>query len=389
MVAVTALSLACGGCRDFPKTKKPDPSKGKVTGIVICADTGKPARFAYVTLSAYPKKDDSPDNDKPLPETETAETGLDGRFRFEAVEPGRYFAFATLEGYLDPKVVIDLTRLGEKATGQERILDAIEQWKDHLTEVTVTAHLSADLTLQVERAAEIDGTVTYDDGSPAIGVYPQLFRRNVKKAWIPAGISNAKGSSLVPATDGHGRYSLTNLSPGEYTVCTMLPSPSDDVATSVCQGNVFRLKNAVPVKVQTGEISRGNDIAIPLGGLHAVAGRVTALADGHVPDHATIRLLYADDREIVHEIKSLDDGSFSFPYVPEGKYILQLADAGDPEKQITIVNSDGSAETKSEPGSARTYADQEIPIEVRDDLNDLQIALVAVTPIPPAQPVGP
>ena len=61
LFALASLCLACSGCRDIPKTKKPDPTKGRVTGIVFCADTGKPARFATVTLSAFPKKDDKPD----------------------------------------------------------------------------------------------------------------------------------------------------------------------------------------------------------------------------------------------------------------------------------------------------------------------------------------
>jgi hypothetical protein len=384
--AILALCLAVSGCRDLPKPKKPDPTKAAVTGLVLCSDTGKPARFATVTLSVLPGKDDKPDNDEALPATERAVTGLDGRFRFEAVEPGRYFAFATLEGYLDPKMSVDLTRLGEKATGQERILDAIDQWKDHLVEVTVNAHLTSDISLQVERGAEIEGTVTYDDGTPAIGIWPEVYRKTSTKGWTPVG---PRGSAFSPVVDAHGRFSLTNLSAGEYIVCTVLPAESDDLAPRICLGNVFRTKNAKSIKVHAGEIVDGADITIPLSGLHTVAGHVTVFVDGHVPDHATIRLLYADDREQARVIYSLDDGGFSFPFIPEGKYILQVAGANDAEQQITKTNPDGSSQTITEPNSARHYADKEVPVTVEDDMNDIQITLSLVQPAQPVPPAMP
>lgn len=387
LVALPALCLAVAGCRDVPKTKKPDPTKGAVTGIVICSDTGKPARFANVVLSAYPKKDDKPGDDTALPETETAATGLDGRFRFEAVEPGRYFAFAMLEGYLDPKMGIDLSRPGEKATGQERILDAIDQWKDHLTEVTVGVHTTSEIALQVERGAEIAGSVIYDDGTPAIGVWPDLFRKNAKGGWVAAG--SPKMYPLSSSTDGHGRYRITDLRPGEYVVCTALPAASSDMAASICLGNVFRKKEAKPVKVEAGEALEGVDIVVPTTGLRTVAGRVTVAPDAHVPDHATIRLLYADDREIVHETDDLDEDGFSFPFIPEGKYILQVVDANDKEKSVLKTNAEGVDAWVPVPNSARHYADKEIPITVQEGMEDFRITLALAAPAPQAPPAPP
>ena len=76
-------------------------------------------------------------------------TDLDGRFRIEAVRPGRYYAFATLDGYLDPALGIDPAKLKSLSTGVEQHRYSIEQWKDHLTEVTAIPrprlrHLHAD-----------------------------------------------------------------------------------------------------------------------------------------------------------------------------------------------------------------------------------------------------
>jgi len=108
---LSILPIAClflAGCNKF-QHKKPDPTKGVVTGIVLCSDTGKPARFATVILTAAPKKGEKSDDADPLPAAETTVTDLDGRFRLEAVQPGHYYAFATLEGYLDPEFAMDPT----------------------------------------------------------------------------------------------------------------------------------------------------------------------------------------------------------------------------------------------------------------------------------------
>jgi len=381
LFALTAACLVCAGCRDVPKAKKPDPTKGRVTGIVICADTGKPARFANVTLSAYPKTDDKPDQDSALPETERAMTGLDGRFTIEAVEPGRYFAIATLEGYLDPKVSVDLSRLGDKATGQQRILDAIDQWKDHMVEVTVTVNITSDIAMRVERGAEIEGTIKYDDGSPAIGVWVQLFHKTAKNAWMEAG--GATGSAYAPTSDGHGRFSLANMPAGEYIACVLLPAESEDITLHTCFPSAFRKKDAETIKVSPGQVENGVDIVIPLSGLQTVAGHVSGILGGHVPDQATVRLLYADDREPARETKSLDEGSFSFPYVPEGKYILQVSGAEDVEQKRVKTNPDGSVQVETVPNSARRYADKELPITVEDDMDEMQITL---SPVPVAGP---
>ena len=50
-----------------------------------------------------------------------------------------------LEGYLDPMRGLDFARIEALANDQERNLDAINQWKDHLTEVAVHAHRAAEI----------------------------------------------------------------------------------------------------------------------------------------------------------------------------------------------------------------------------------------------------
>jgi hypothetical protein len=385
------LSLAClllAGCDHRPK--KPDPTKGVVMGIVLCADTGKPARFATVTLSATPKAnakaDAIGDQNTPLPATETAITDLNGRFRIEAVEPGRYYAFATQEGYLDPLNGLDFARLDALGTDKERNLDAIDQWKDHMVELTASVHRTTEISLTMERAAEIGGTVTFDDGSPAIGMHFQLFRKTAKSGLTEVGLALFDGWSTRAVSDSHGHFSATSLPAGEYAVCALMPFDTQDAAPRVCMGNTFRKKDAATIKVAAGETAAGEDIVIPLSGLHAVAGTVTALADGHALGRGTVRLLYADDREKARETSILDDGSFSLQYVAEGKYILAVSGAQDAEQKAAEPVPYNSQAAAQKPAPVARYIDKEIPLMVLSDMDDIQVQLATAPPDKPQSP---
>ena len=368
--------FACG-CDKHP-AKKPDATKGAVSGVVICADTGKPARFATVNLVAVPKKDAKADEQAPA--TESAGTDLDGRFRLEAIEPGQYLAYATLEGYLDPERGLDFARLEASGNDRAQGLEAINQWKAHLVEVTVTRHRTAEITIQIERGAEINGLVTYDDGSPAIGMHFQLLRKAEKSEWTSVGLALFRGWSIESKSDGHGHYSLTNLPAGEYKVCASMPVNNESAAPAICLGDTFRKKDAKTTKLTAGEVVNGADIMIPLSGLHTVSGTVAVLADGHTPTHVKVRLLYADDREDARELPAGDDGAFAFEYVPEGKYILQVKGAEDVE-QINAAPGAGNSDAAPPKPKVVHYVDKEIPLTVENDLDDLAVSLV---PVPPA-----
>lgn len=379
---LSILPIAClflAGCNKF-QHKKPDPTKGVVTGIVLCSDTGKPARFATVILTAAPKKGEKSDDADPLPAAETTVTDLDGRFRLEAVQPGHYYAFATLEGYLDPEFAMDPDELKSLSAGWEQRNYSIEQWKDHLTEVTVGVHRISEVPIQIERAAEIAGTVTFDDGTPAIGMHFQLFRKTEKGAFTGVGLALMDSWTIHALSDSRGRFSLTNLPAGEYTVCTLMPADEESAAPRVCLGDVFRRKNAKTVKVGAGETASGVDIEIPLSGLHTVSGAVTALADGHPINHGTVRLLYADDREKARETALVEDGTYSMEYVPEGKYILQVSGAQDEEQKVVVTGQGETQQETAQTVPVRRYADKELPLTVLNDTEDFNIALTAAAP---------
>jgi hypothetical protein len=359
------------GC-DKHAPKKPDINKGTVTGTVICADTAKPARFSSVILTAPPHKDGDLENGNPLPENETAETDLEGHFRMEAVEPGRYYAFATQEGYLDPIRGLDIEHIESLKTTREQAKEAIAEWKDHFVEVTVARGKTSEIKITIERAAEISGTVSYDDGSPAIGMHFQLYRKT-ERGETAVGLPLLDGWNTRTVSDGRGRFALTNLVAGEYTVCALLPSSSQDESSPVCLGNVFRRKDAKTVKVDAGESATGQEIVIPLNGLHSVSGTVTALADGHPLGSGTVRLLWADNREKARESVLTNDGSFSFPYVPEGQFLLQVTNVQETEEK-----KEGGDEAAGNRVPVR-YAEKTMPLRVQNDVDELQVQLTPVS----------
>ncbi len=372
LLPISILLVPLAGCSRHP-INKPDETKGSVSGIVICADTGKPARFAKVSLtSAVNGK--SQKGDEPLPSDVGIMTGIDGRFRIEAVRPGRYYAYATLPGYVNPEKGIDLAHI--MSVNHDEITQraaAIKAWKAHLVEVDAVAGRNDEITITIDRAAEISGTVTYDDGSPAIGVHFQLLRKTEKNGFSTVGFRFFNNWSIATESDSHGHYLLTDLPAGEFTVCAMLPADNEDAAPHFCLGDVYRIKDAKTFKLSEGEVVPGVDIVIPLGGLHSISGHLEALADGHAINNATVRLLNADDHSVAVGTTTDEDGDFWFDEVPEGSYILEVSNATG---QITAQPAAQSAQdNQANSSTACAYADKDLPVNLKDDVNGLVIKL--------------
>jgi hypothetical protein len=185
---------------------------------------------------------------------------------------------------------------------------------------------------------------------------------------------------------------LTNLPAGEYKVCTLMPTDTEQAASRVCLGNVYRRKDAKSVKVAAGEIATGADIEIPLSGLHKVSGTVSAVADGHSINHGTVRLLYGDDREPARETSLDENGDFEFEYVPDGKYILTVSGAQDDEKKDPGPGKEDQRAQTTQYVPTRIYASREMPMNVMSDLGSqnfsLPLVAPAASPVPDAAQTG-
>ncbi|MGB8031629.1 MAG: carboxypeptidase-like regulatory domain-containing protein [Terracidiphilus sp.] len=324
-----AAALACGA-QDAPPVRAqaaPRLSTGTVTGTVYCADTDLPARLVVVNLIqtagyGYAVAD-------------TATTDLDGRFAFNHVQEGDYYGVAVLPGYENLMSVMTKTHLDQMTADDRKKLLALA------TSVTVTANLPGQLSIRLERGAEINGTATYDDGSPAIGLHVSIALKTGDE-----GNGGAPQSSSEPpiysgagptTTDDRGRFRILGVLPGVYVVSVSVPArwaastdknpfaelmESSVGAMDVYMGGGQRATKAETIKVTTGGASKDADITIPLSRLHTIRGQVLMKSTNQPPGSATVRLLYADTREEARTMVA-PNGEFEFHYVPEDSFILR------------------------------------------------------------------
>ena len=386
VIVATCMSLSISGQASSKKA-----ATGAVIGEVTCADTNAPARFAVVTLEPVPaeKSAATPKKADETAMNATATTDLEGRFEMSKVAVGRYYVLASLTGYLNPLARFSPDDLHANAMTEETRKELAKS----VPIVDVEAGESAAVTLRLEHASEIGGTVLYDDGSPAIELRIQLMRKDKNGNLVEAQPELIAGWSSMGShafTDDHGRYELLGIPPAEYAVRVSLPTVKisvggllgsagasistvgpDESGLSIYSGDVFRKKDAKTVKVGEGELVGGQDITIAIGGLHTVRGTVTAKRDGHALNSGEVTLLYADDQEEVRSVRVEDDGSFVLLYVPEDKYILRATGGADTE---TVELHPSPQLSMRQEKQMRRYGSVEIPVVVQGDLSGLELA---------------
>jgi hypothetical protein len=328
-------TMAAGlGAQDTLPTVKPfhqnkPGTSGIVTGVVYCADTNQPARMAHVSLVPF---SGDPTQGK------MADTDLEGRFSIPRVPEGNYFVSANLAGYRNPLAAMP-RGLGTLTPEARKDLES------RAPHVTVSAKTPGEISLRLERAAEIDGTVSFDDGSPAIGLRVGL-KAKADKSPLPGdgqvfNSFEAYGNPQEQLTDDHGHFRILGIEPGEYLVSVMVPQmvppgsaehADSDLYTQLLRssplgglvvygGDTLRASKAKAIKVAAGDVTRDADITISLNRLHTIRGQVTLKSSGQPPVAANVQLLYADTREFAR-VAVAPDGEFEIPYVPEGSFIL-------------------------------------------------------------------
>lgn len=385
------IPIAVTGLTTIGQTaaKKTGPATGSVSGEVSCADTNAPARFALVTLEPVPVEKAASDEKKKEDQATnaTATTDLQGRFELDKVLPGHYYVLGVLAGYLNPLARFDHEQLHAMTDETRKELAKL------VPVVDVEPGQAAAVTLRLERASEISGTVLYDDGSPAVGLHIELLRKGKdgKLTELTSELSMGLGQPGADAkTDDRGRYRMIGEPPGEYAVRASLPTEKFSVGgllggggmsfsvrgenggeLSVYSGDVFRKKDAKITKVGDGDQVGGVDITIAIAGLHTVRGTVTAKRDGHALNAGQVHLLYADDQEQARYVNVDQDGNFELDDVPEGKYILRLITGADTEQVELHPYPDM---TVKQDKVLREYDQAEMPLLVQADMSGLELA---------------
>jgi hypothetical protein len=377
------------------QTTVAETPSGSVVGYVYCADTNAPARFANVILepesviraSGVDLQPRDPAQTDRGDTTTAISAALDGSFRFEGVKPGRYYLIASLPGYIYP-----LSQFG-----QDDLEHPTPEVKDRiatlLEPVVVTANHITAASLRLARGATISGTVTYDDGSPAIAANLHLLVRQRNGKWGEANLvltGVRQWPSFPIRTDERGRFRISALVPGTYALDVSIStttmtfselqlggasqqySSRSGQTLHIYSGNRLNQKDAGPIVVTAIEDRADADIVIPLSHLHTVSGTLTAKGDGHALNQGRAILLYRADKSEVQEDWVQADGSFSFSFIPEGEYLLQIRHAADTELREGR-SSDGTSVVLPVP--VHRYSDFEQPLSVPRDLTGILVSV--------------
>lgn len=397
MKSLAWILLCCSGglLAQQPATSNPQPPAGRITGSVICGDTGQPARFAGVQLiaektSQKPLFDAStlgknPNFERLLASAMTAMmkgsnlstlTGLDGSFSLDKIPAGTYYVVVQLPGYVSP---LSQVSQKERLKASAETMNAVESSAE---KVVLQPGEIANVTVRLERGATLSGTVRYDDGSPAPSVTPMLLEQQTDGSW------KELQTFMLPATsDDRGHFRFYGLAAGKYAVEAALPTTQAMTglgmgavslhigagdALVVYSSGALRQKDIKPVELPAGEDLDGVDVVFPLSGLRSLSGSVVAKADNHPLNSGTLALVDPESQATLRTAMIEQDGSFHLNYVPDGQYILRLTSAFDLDTSGTGAGeSDLARMLHSKP--LKSYGDTEMPLLVKSDLSGLTL----------------
>jgi uncharacterized GH25 family protein len=234
------------------------------------------------------------------------ESGDDGRFAIEGVEPGTVRVTVSAPGYLP------LERSG--------------------VEVPAGKDLEG-LDLVVRAGASVVGTVFAPDGRPAVGAQVRLVEEDGDRGGRMMFFGGGEGQ-----TDGDGGYRLEAVAVGEQTVEATHADYDRGVAT---------------LTVRQGE----NRLDLRLRGGQQVSGRVVVGPLGQPVGGATVTLSHGGWSWGEHEARSDEAGQFVIDGVPDGGYeavathpdfgdgraAAQVNVAGAPVAGVTVELAAGAA----------------------------------------------
>ena len=357
------------------------PQYGAITGSVVCHDSNSPARFAVVLTIPIPVFDASGKR-VTLPIVngrDVATTNLDGRYILPKIAPGDYFVLAELDGYVSP--------VGQFSQDDVENLtpERIKKLAGLIPSVHVEPGKTSYAEVTLERAASISGSVTYDDGSPGIGLYVDVEpAQDVPADQQP--LMQGLSTNRLQRTDDQGQYRLSGLSDGKYLVKVLMGIPrleenplapefqADPYEGYPVGGSIpiysektLRKKDAKNFDLKRGEDLTGADIEVPLHGLYSING--TVVAQGSQPPiiFGSVSLQDVNDKTLKRSTTVIADGAFQFPYLPPGNYELKTTRLSDQPPY-----SPGHPDR----GPDHTYADATITVQLLDkDLDGVTIAV--------------
>lgn len=232
-------------------------------GRVLNALTGEPIRKANLVLSQFAANSVGTGP----PQSTAAVSDMEGKFRFETLEPGRYMLSADKTGFVRQQYG---ARTGQLGPGTTLTLGSGEKLKN----------LEFKLTPQ----AVISGKVLDEDGEPLPGVMIQALRHTAYS-------SRPMGAMGMAANDV-GEFRIANLAPGKYIVRAeyrrnMFGAPPqargtdaegvEDYVPTFYPG-VTESNAAVPIAVTAGQEVSGIAVRLQKARVYRIRGKILGTA---------------------------------------------------------------------------------------------------------------
>jgi len=300
-----------------------------IAGAVVDAVTQQPVRGASVTARTLmggmgAKRGNSV----------SANSDATGRFLFSGLAAGRYLITATHDGYVTQGL-----------------------FPGRRGKITVVAPGDrADVTVPLQPGGVITGHITDGDGKPLAGVSLSAIRSSYRSGQLE--LTSAMSSSTNPS----GEYTIAGLNPGKYylrvtsTHTKGIKLPPDQGYVPLYYPGTSDQSSATALTVDAGQQLAGIDMnLVPVHTVH-VAGRVIDARNSRATIGADLTLVSAQGSVVFsrHQTSAAPKGTFDFPGIPRGSYILTAELSSDPSKTIL----------------GRT------PVEVADaNVNDVEVAV--------------
>ncbi|PYS99789.1 MAG: hypothetical protein DMF63_09835 [Acidobacteria bacterium] len=259
-------------------------------------------------------------------------TGDDGEFEIRHVRAGTYYPFVQVRNVLNPQSVNSF--YGNTSSLSVNKLDSFFQ------KMNVDGMSEVQVLVPVKRGAAISGTVSYADGTPAIGVKVKIFRSGAEIGeddFVSVGDTE---------TDDRGYYRRVEMVPGTYFVEVNQPSDhgsrnraSEDWRDFARESElktyfpgIGERKRAEAIQLDWGQEAANTDIKIPERKLYKVSGKVIA-KDTQQP-LSKIKVTFEREGDDGPEFYGSNDanqittdmtGSWSFKDLPPGKYRIKIS----------------------------------------------------------------
>ncbi|MCU1260962.1 MAG: hypothetical protein JWO80_3847 [Bryobacterales bacterium] len=296
-----------------------DTKPASVSGKTVTS-TGQPIKKAVLTLRWV----GSPGSGQAMPNPYAASSDAEGKFIFEAVDPGRYTLSADRPGYQRQ------TYGARRPNGSGTVLA--------LTSGQTMSALNLVLSPQIV----ISGKVLDSDGDPVAGTQIRVMRSmfyNGKRQIVPTGGA---------ATDENGEYKIQNLGPGKYYISASeprdlffgqglrsaaaapppgQPAKQEEAPVMTYYPGVTDPAAATMIELVAGRDRPGTDITLLKSPVFHIRGK----ASGQVPVdrsqlRATVSPRSSTFMEFMRNASSPigKDGAFDLSRIPPGSYNLVL-----------------------------------------------------------------